>query len=219
MNARELECKSYTRSKFIESVKSSLVKMDDIYDKRRQIEEMTRRRTETQEKILKYFERKVTPKYAIGYDSTYSDTKQYQYHISFRLPVEEDIDHQIGFFFQVTHDYCNTYVKDYDGYYNKKEMGAGQIYMFIDYAEELLEKTTTRMKLTKYTDEYDLTLLIEGLKLLRKLRGDMYTIREGSPRPQYSADVRVDPLTGKPKKIRGTAEVNMPFRVIVVETK
>ncbi len=120
---------------------------------------------------------------------------------------------KIGFFF-TSGAYPGWKVRDYNNTYGNYSSWTDQsMLLIIDYAEDIIDKARTRMKLKKYRDKYDLNPLIDTLHSLSVLRGDTYMVRAGTPPVKIDGINPIDPITGKVRKQRGSHKINIPFKI------
>lgn len=182
--------------------------------KRQSVKNLEERKKEIYSKITAFLKDAIDAE-KMGYDHSDPAGRKYKYSINFRISVGPLHKYsKMGFFFHANHGWSNFRVKDYDNTYRGIDTGPSNIFLVMDYAEDIIDKCRTRMKLSKYNSKYDLGPLIDVLHTFSVLRGNKYMAREGRPPLKYRADRPVDPITGKEIKVIGSAKKFMvPFKI------
>jgi len=207
-----------TNEEYKQVLRDILEEAKRLNDRKEQIKHLKDRISDIEYKTYQFLLDGITPRGKVDKD----EIDKYCYNVSFRIPVTKTImgrtfTKTIGFFFDVySPDIVDTRVHDYDNLYPYNS-GHKNILLIMDFSEDIIAKCKQRMKLTKYNSKYNLSLLIDTLYTLSIIRGNKYFYRDGVPPVKKVPGV--DRMTGKKKKVRGSAGLNVGFKIAKVTTE
>lgn len=207
-----------TDEEYKEALRNIIQSAIDLDQRKTDIKKLEAKIYEIEQKTYEYLIDGLDP-LKRGFSENDRDKDKYYYNVSFRIDEPtQAMPKTIGFFFDVNEFCIGTRVADYDNLYHSSTLGYQCIYLFMDFAEDIIDRAKARMKLSKYNSKYDLSYLIDTMYTLSTIRGDKYFVREGTP-PEKDLP-GTDRMTGKEKVVRGSSsKLNVGFKILSVTSE